>query len=94
MEMTTQEKLKGFLGALKNVVGTIVKKPEIEESSEEYMLRIQLDDALEELSIAESNFDNALPGFLDIANEELTIAHSRVDVIIKKIKKIESEKVC
>lgn len=58
------------------------------------MLRIQLDDALEELSAAESNFDNALPDFLDIANEELTIAKNKVDVIIKKIKKIEAEKVC
>lgn len=86
--VTTQGKMKKMLATLKETVGSYIKNPEVEQLSEVDMLRIQLDDALEQLSIAESNFDNALPEFLDIANEELTIANNKVNVIIKKIKKL------
>lgn len=87
MEMVGQKK-KGMLISFKSVANTLLKKREVEKLSEEDMLRNNLDEALELLDQAQTNFDNADESFIEIANEELTLAHNRVNLIIKKLKKI------
>lgn len=69
-------------------MGIFRKKREESVPSEQEILMQDFQNAKENLTIAEANFNNADPDFFEIANRELTAAQENFNAAAVKMKKI------